>query len=274
MQVKEKETTIKKSDLEDKTYNDLIAEYFSEQDGESSIQDSITVLRALDKKMLSEIQLMGNSLMDVFLLSNGADDVKYLSNELYSVLRYCKIADEEVGAKLVVMCNRYMKWGKNSQKEDEFYSEILSSRRGLNSTRLETIKEKNGLYFSNALEPLEKYEKSLSILKSMLEEHNRISPDLRNRNLETKIDFLEFMVKHYDKIKEYFLEISTKLELMSKEEIEGLAKKFYLEERPTNYEFEGSVGYKRIVEGLESRSEIPGCEIVSQGFDWDSEERI
>ena len=66
--------------------------------------------------------------------------------------------------------------------------------------------------------------KSLAILQTMREKHNIASPQLKNRNLETKIEFLEFMVEHYNEIAECFLQISNKLETLSKDEIEVLRR--------------------------------------------------
>ena len=97
--------------------------------------------------------------------------------------------------------------------------------------------------------------KSLAILQTMREKHNIASPQLKNRNLETKIEFLEFMVEHYDEIAECFLQISNKLETLSKDEIENLAKKFYIEKRPTEVQFRRTLKKRRIAEGVASIEE-------------------
>ena len=149
LQVEEKEQTIEESDLENKNYIDLIQMLSINLEDTMSIQDSIIILKALEKNMSNEIKILGESLLNTFSLVD--------------------MDNKEFGDKLVSLCRGYIE-DINSlfQKKEGIYRKKLKFE---TNEELDSIKEKYFTYFSNSLQPIEKMEKSLSIIQSMDEKY-------------------------------------------------------------------------------------------------------
>lgn len=194
LKVQENEPTLNENEFEDKSYISILNEYFSNPDQKLTIQDKVILLKTIDEKMMDQLSQFNGSIKMYYNLT-GND-----KNTMVDWLRG----------------NDVLK--RFDHKKFKDYDEPLYEK---DNEELKKIKERISSFLANFLEPRQEYERSLMLLKNML---NTLKKENKSGlwnapDLNRKISLIEDIVKNYDKIKEELSRISSELDSLAVENV-------------------------------------------------------
>lgn len=194
LKVQENEPTLNENEFEDKSYISILNEYFSNPDQKLTIQDKVILLKTIDEKMMNQLSQFNGSIKMYYNLT-GND-----KNTMVDWLRG----------------NDVLK--RFDHKKFKDYDEPLYEK---DNEELKKIKERISSFLANFLEPRQEYERSLMLLKNML---NTLKKENKSGlwnapDLNRKISLIEDIVKNYDKIKEELSRISSELDSLAVENV-------------------------------------------------------